>query len=178
MLGLYDMLIHLCVNFHEHFISGYVELKAFFDIVGVLDIYSEKIKWSEFISRCSIHSCEGVVMKYIVMAHEYCNAPVPEYICKKYIVYMSLNDERLFYQYLKCEYPFFQHTATHFQNIKQIRRKRDRLRYSIGLIFPPVSFMVKKYRIPVVSFAFLWYPYRWIIGLVSLLGLLKILRKK
>jgi N-acetylglucosaminyldiphosphoundecaprenol N-acetyl-beta-D-mannosaminyltransferase len=178
MLSLYDMLIHLCVNFHEHFITGYVELKAFFDIVGILDIHAEKIKWDEFISRCKTHSCEEIVMKYIVMAHEYCNAPVPESICKKYIVYMSLNDERLFYQYLKCEYPFFQHTATHFQNIKQIRRKRDRLRYSIGLIFPPVSFMVKKYRIPVVSFAFLWYPYRWIIGLVSLLGLLKILRKK
>ena len=193
-LRLYDLLIHLCVHIDKHFAGGHIQMKCFNDIVNLLSINEKKMDWNEFTDTCKHNKCEKLVMKYLMMTHEFYNTPLPEYICTKYIDILSPYDKNKFIEYLHGVEEKKYHVSTHWQNMTQTAGWSKKFRYFAELIFPPKSFMLEKYRLVDSSklkvnieqnykqqttnykliFWWLFYPYRWWVGLK---GIWKLLRK-
>ncbi|MFW9596796.1 MAG: hypothetical protein ACMV0Y_02490, partial [Paludibacter sp.] len=113
-------------------------------------------------------------------------------------------DRERFLDYLHCIYHKKYHVNTHWQNIREIKSFSKQVRYFLELIFPPKSFMISKYGLVSSSefrvqsknvrvsklktqnsklqtenrklkFWWLWYPYRWWVGLK---GVFLLMRKK
>ena len=181
-LNLNDLLIHLCVHLDKHFREGHVQFTCFSDITNLLNEYHDTIDWDSFIETCRLHNSESVVLRYIVLVNKYMNAPVPELIVQKYCLLLTKKDEELFIKYLKGYTNFGSSApvATHLANLKKLDSYSEKLRYIWEDLFPTRLFMLEKYGLqPAVGsqhsavgikqnfkqkFWWLWYPYRWWIG--------------
>ena len=133
-------------------------------------------------------------MYLLLLCREYFNAPLPDYLYEKYL---QNHEPRAKNQDGKNEdYVRFENflagtgnefigrgaptsgTATHLLHLKALRNPVDFMRYVKGVVFPGKEFMIEKYNINGKwlmingKFWWLWYPYRWAIGLRGLLRMI------
>ena len=178
-----DLLIHLCLHLDKHFKVGHVQFTCFNDVTNVLEKFSDSMDWSEFRESCKLYMCEDIVFEYIVMTHKYMNARVPEEIIQQYSLLLTEEDEQMFVKYLKgiAVDPGIK-LSLHFGYLKNVQSLSDRIRYVWNVLFPSRAFMVQKYGDPQPlkgskssplgvrgRFWWLWYPYRWWIGVRGVL---------
>ena len=171
-LELHDLLIHLCVHLDKHFRGGHVQFTSFNDIVNLLEKFKNEIDWTLLGQRSDYHACEQTVFKFLVLIHKFYNAALPEAILSKYGALLSKEDEDLFIEYLNGVSVQQYHVDFHWQNIRRIKGLAGKMHYMLDLIFPPRKFMLQKYGIQQPAFFWLWYPYRYYVGLKGLCKLL------
>lgn len=171
-LELHDLLIHLCVHLDKHFRGGHVQFTSFNDIVNLLEKFKNEIDWTLLGQRSDYHACEQTVFKFLVLIHKFYNAALPEAILSKYGALLSKEDEDLFIEYLDGVFTQQYHVGLHWQNIRRIKGLAGKMHYMLDLIFPPRKFMLQKYGIQQPAFFWLWYPYRYYVGLKGLCKLL------
>ena len=171
-LELHDLLIHLCVHLDKHFRGGHVQFTSFNDIVNLLEKFKNEIDWTLLGQRSDYHACEQTVFKFLVLIHKFYNAALPKAILSKYGALLSKEDEDLFIEYLNGVSVQQYHVDFHWQNIRRIKGLAGKMHYMLDLIFPPRKFMLQKYGIQQPAFFWLWYPYRYYVGLKGLCKLL------
>ena len=171
-LELHDLLIHLCVHLDKHFRGGHVQFTSFNDIVNLLEKFKNEIDWTLLAQQSAYHACEQTVFKFLVLIHKFYNAALPEAILSKYGALLSKEDEDLFIEYLNGVSVQQYHVDFHWQNIRRIKGLAGKMHYMLDLIFPPRKFMLQKYGIQQPAFFWLWYPYRYYVGLKGLYKLL------
>lgn len=171
-LELHDLLIHLCVHLDKHFRGGHVQFTSFNDIVNLLEKFKNEIDWTLLAQRSAYHACEQTVFKFLVLIHKFYNAALPKAILSKYGALLSKEDEDLFIEYLNGVSVQQYHVDFHWQNIRRIKGLAGKMHYMLDLIFPPRKFMLQKYGIQQPAFFWLWYPYRYYVGLKGLCKLL------
>ncbi len=198
-LGKFDLLIHLCIHLDKHFKEGSVQFTCFCDIVNLLERFSGEMDWEKLIEVCKNYNCEKEVFKYIVLSNRFMNATVPDSIIEDYKYLLSEEVERLFFKYLEG-YGSEQHdinVSYHIVNLANLNSFRDKFRYSWDIVFPPKAFMIQKYinqfiihnekliinektfrnRLLIINyqllikFWWLWYPYRWWVGVKGMIKL-------
>jgi|GEM_PF-5277202 len=140
--------------------------------------------WEEFIEKCKLYECEEPVFKYLLLCRAYFNAPLPDYIYEAYKHTFTDYDRDLFYKHL-TGYDFAadrENSAVpvHFRNIKHIKNPLLAPPAPEGgarmweVVFPGKAFMIEKYNINGKwlmingKFWWLWYGYRWAMGLRGL----------
>ena len=170
-LNTYDLLIHLCLHLDKHFQTGHVQFTCFNDITNLLERVSYTLNWTKFTESCKLYKCEEIVFKYIVMNHNYMQASVPADIIQKYTFLLTKEDEHLFISYLKSiEIESKIKRSLHFDYLKNNKKNSDKIKYILGVLFPSRAFMIQKYKIKNHSFIFLYYPYRYYIGLLGIIN--------
>lgn len=172
-LNLNDLLIHLCVHLDKHFRGGNVQFTCFNDITNILDRYAAVIDWSVLTESCRFYNCEESVFKYIILINKYMNARLPDSIIQKYDYLLIEKDKILFCRYLQGYTANFSATPIHLGNLKQIESLPDKLVYLRDILFPPKVFMITKYKIKHSSLFFLYYPYRYFVGIKGLIPIIK-----
>jgi len=185
-LSLNDLLIYLCVHLDKHFTGGNVQFTSFNDITNLLSKYENEIDWVVFTHRCKENECEMLVYKYLILINKYFNAPLPNDIIQKYLYLLKESDDEMFYKYLHGVVLPKYFVTGHLENISQIHSFPEKVRYLFELIFPPRAFMIPKYGLdPQLlmgkssplgvrgKFWWLWYPYRWWIGVKGVIRVIK-----
>ena len=172
-----DLIIYLCLHLNKHFYGGHVQFTCFIDITNLIDEYSEKIIWSDFIESCRIYNCEDIVFKYIVLINKYMNAPIPNWIIHEYSSLLSKKDEQLFFKYLTgySSLGFSNTVASHLSDLSRLEKYSEKFKFLWSDLFPSKAFMIDKYRVKNLSLVLFYYPYRCFI---AILGLLEYIRKK
>ena len=199
-LNEYDLLIHLCVHLDRHFREGHVQFTCFMVITNLLEQYTDSFVWEMFLARCREFNCEADVMKYLIMVHRFFNVTLSEHLIKTYL--LTPSDEELFCNYLRG-YTFKSEVKSavpkHIDNLKNLTTISEVLTYFGHLIFPSKKFMVEKYlnqliikndqliikertfnnRLLIINYKllikcwWLWYPYRYVMGVKGLFYMLK-----
>ncbi|MFM2290590.1 MAG: hypothetical protein RIS29_403 [Bacteroidota bacterium] len=196
-MDFYHQLIHLCVHLHKHFTKGHVQFTSFADIANLLLSYQD-IDATKLESMCTEYNCSQEVYPYLMLVHEFCHVPLPVDILNKHKACLQDNARDLFIKYLNG-YEFEEDknksaVPAHISNLKRINTLSDFVRYVSDLLFPSKSFMIEKYGIGSkkskvsteessnnkqqttnykLSFWWLWYPYRWAVGVKGLLQTFK-----
>ncbi len=166
-----DLLIHLCLHLDKHFRTGHVQFTCFNDITNLLEKYGDTLNWNEFTDNCRLYSCEEIVFKYLVMVNKYMNAAVPIDIIQKYSILLSKQDEQLFVKYLKyCDGVDSVKTLSgHYGYLKNVESFSGKVRYILGVLFPPKAYMILIYQIKRPGLVLFYYPYRYWIGVRGVL---------
>lgn len=192
-----DLLIHVILHLDRHFRQGHMQFTGYCDITNLLDTYGEQINWDDFITRCKQFNCEQVVFVHIIMVHKYMHAFVPLPIIQKYEVILKSTDEQLFIRYLNGHVGFISGMPNHISSLMLLDSYSDKIMYCLRIIFPPKRFMSEKYGLESqeqrtksqddgiqainyklkttnykLKFWWLWYPYRWGVGVKGLIQLI------
>jgi len=189
VLDFYQQLIHICLHLNRHF-GVHLQFTCYSDICVFLEKFSKEIDWHHLISVCKENSYEEPVFKHILLAHEYMQAQVPEYIISLYRNTVSETDRDIFFKHLTgfdfLDVPAQSAVPTHFQTIRHIKNPLLKLRYVVEVVFPGKAFMISKYglkskvegqksegtssyhHIITSKFWWLWYGYCWWTGLKGL----------
>ena len=186
-LDFYDMLIHVCIHMDKHFRKDHIQFNSFADLTNILIIYQNKIDWNILKDRCIQFKCETIFFKNLILVQKYFNAPLPPEIISKYTSALDNVHEERFLQFLKGErIPRTGKTGIqhHIGMIKGFASISDSLLYFYRIIFPSKAFMIEKYNpqplkgsmnplLGVRGIWWLWYPYRWWVGVKGLIKLLR-----
>ena len=163
-----DVLIHTCVHLHKHFQRGQIQFTGFNDIVNLLDIEADKINWKEISERCELYNCEKIVFKYLLLVSGYYRISLPEYIVNKYTPCLEWADEELFLNYLSGFKGKHYSVQSRFSSIHRLEGVGIRIKYLIWMAFPSKNYMISSYKIKNPRLYWLYYPYRYWIGLKGL----------
>jgi hypothetical protein len=147
-LEIYDLMMHLCIHLHKHFLGGHLQFTCFNDITNLLEKEREVFDWELFENRCKQYNCVVEVYKYLVLVHKYFDATVPSEIINKYNSLLDIADEELFYKYLHGYIVVEENKSAvpeHINNLKLLTNPLDYVKYLVDLIFPPKKFMIEKY---------------------------------
>lgn len=173
-LNTYDLLIYLCLHLDKHFNKGHVQFTCFNDITNLLERCTDTLNWTKLIDTCKLYKCEEIVFKYIVMTNTYMQASIPINIIQKYNLLLTEKDELLFINYLKSIRNVPKNKLSlHFKYLKDNKKISDKIKYILDVLFPSQDFMIKKYKIKKQSLVFLYYPYRYYIGILGIVNHLK-----
>lgn len=164
-LSICDSLIYLCLHLDKHFRIGKVQFTSFNDITNLLEKFSATIDWTVFSETCQLYKCEVIVFKYIIMIHKYMNPYIPNEIIQHWGLLLNEKEEKLFIKYLKGYVGFIGNFTTHLKTLRSIQNKLDKVNYIWNVLFPLKMFMIERYKIKRPSLVFLYYPYRYYIGI-------------
>ena len=162
-LDSYDTLIHLCTHADKHFREGKIQFTCFNDICNFIETY--ETDWNELIVRSRIYGCEAIVFKYIILVNKHLHAVIPENIQQTYAALLTVADEQKFIRFVMGEFETFSAVPFHMKNIEELNSVFERVSYLLAVLFPDKSFMLKSYKIRHPKLYWLYYPYRWYIGI-------------
>jgi len=148
-----------------------------------------EVFWERFEAKCIQYKFADTVFRYLVMVRYYYGAPLPDYLYEKYspLTPEGGKDFIRFENFLAGTGNEFigrgaprSNTEAHIRHLKQMKNPVDILRsrtdgmstslpYVKGVVFPGKEFMVQKYSIKNSSIYFLYYPYRWWIGIKGMI---------
>lgn len=192
VLCLEDLLMHLCIHADKHFEKGEIQLKSFNDIVNLLEQMKTGFDWVRFEAMCNQYRCEKVVFKYFVLVVRYYQAYLPQELYQKYAYCVDADTESRFVGYLQGE-SFEEHgrksaVPGHINSLRNIKNPWTFAVYLKEVLFPSKAFMLEKYglapqpvrqssrRSPMGGFKsrcwWLWYVYRWGVGVKGVLKFL------
>ncbi|ADQ79267.1 hypothetical protein Palpr_1119 [Paludibacter propionicigenes WB4] len=161
-----DLLIHLCAHLDKHFQVGKVQFTCLSDITNVLNENVEGFDWGAFTASCRLYKSEEVIFKYIVLVNKYMNAPVPIDVINKYSYLLTEETEQQFFKYLKgVGSSGTISLSSHFYYLKEVRTFSNKVRYLLGVLFPPKDFMIERYKVKYSSLVVFYYPLRWTEGI-------------
>lgn len=162
-----DLLIHTCLHLDKHFKNGLIQLSWFNDIVNILEVYRSKIDWELLIS-CSVrYKCEYVVFKYIMLVYKEYNVPVPKYMVAEYLRFLPEKDIALFRKYLSGFQGEHYSVQSAFKKINTLNGTGSKLKYVLWMMFPSPKYMMRSYRLENKNWVWLYYPYRFWLGLLG-----------
>lgn len=193
-MDLHHQLIYLCIHLHKHFKKGHVQFTSFADISNLIDIHHQEIDPKKLADLCSNYQCTNEVYPYLRLVNEFCNVELQEEIKNHPSAQITDVTRELFIRYLNG-YTFEEPTnrsavPEHIANLKKIRTIKEFVQYFKDLAFPSKAFMIDKYNIDSreksvvgslessenqpttnyrLKFWWLWYPYRWAVGVKGLL---------
>lgn len=166
-----DHLIFICTHLDRHFGQGAIQFTGYCDIVNLCD-NREPAFWEELIERAEVYQCTHIVMKHILMAQKYMHLAVPAGITTKYAGSLQPSDEKLLLRYLHGYRGFTSGMPKHFGNLRIQQGFSKQLSYLMHALFPPLSFMQNKFQLKNKTIAFLYYPYRWWLGVKGVTGVI------
>ncbi len=168
VMEMYDLLIFLCIHLDKHFLMGQVQFTNFMDIVNWIEFQGERTDWQVLNERCKQYNSEDIVYKYLAMVIKYFRVSAPENISAKYGYLLTAQDEKRFIQYLNGVKTESFGASGHIRNIAKKNSLGAKLHYLRMVVFPPERFMRNRFGIRHSSVYWLYYPYRWWIGLKGL----------
>ena len=170
-LEINDLLIHLCVHLDKHFQGGKVQFTCLSDITNVLNENEAGFDWGAFTASCRLYKSDEVVFKYIVLVNKYMNAPVPADVIDKYNYLLTEEVEQLFFKYIKgLVVPGTVSLSAHFYCLKEQATFSNKVRYLLGVLFPPKDFMIGRYKIKYSALVTFYYPLRWSEGITGVVS--------
>ncbi len=192
-----DLLIHLCVHAYKHFMEGEIQLKSFNDLVNLLRTLPTSYNWIALEQLCVQYGCADIVFGYLLLTHKHYPAPLPAWIASKYASSLASATEERFVNYVQGKtYVSTEEKSAvpgHINSLKALKNPLLIIRYLYEVIFPSKAFMVEKYELGKVcseqfavcseenidcklntancklKFWWLWYGYRWWVGLKGVL---------
>jgi hypothetical protein len=169
-LDLPDLLIHISLHLNKHMLSGTMQFTGWFDIVNLLEKYKSESDWNKLQERCDLFCCKDVVYTQIILAAEYmqANVPVTIYNENKHLVTYAFR--KLFIKYLNGYKGFYFQDQSHIKTLTRINPFHRKINYLIDVVFPPELYMIYKYKIRNKKWYFLFYPYRWWIGITLVIN--------
>lgn len=168
-----DLLLHLCIHLDKHFIKGSFQFTCFYDLVNLLNHKGELIDWEEFERKCLQAKAVPVTYKYLLLAQKYMNAHLPETVALKYALRLHPRDERVFLGVLRGRGDHL-FTGSMIHSLEHLEGSGKRLRYVFDLLFPSVTFMMRRYKLKSKFQLLIYYPYR---HLRALMDVWKTIRK-
>ena len=174
VLEIHDLIIFLCVHLDKHFVKGDMQFTGFYDLVNLIDTRPNEINWDILLKRTITLNAETIVFKYLILVSKFFRVSLPDEICNKYRYSVKEKDENLFRMYLNGYIAPNYEFAAHLKNLKQIQDFVSKMKYLSGVIFPDKQFMISAYNIKNHRFFWLYYPYRYWIGLKGFIRLLSV----
>lgn len=171
-LGLNDLFIFQCIHLDKHFRTGGMQMKSFNDLVNLLVLHGDAETMRGLEKACEPHRCTELVFQYLGLVHELYGAPLAPEMADKYSYLLTDQLRERFLYYLHGnEDEYGTGTKHHILSLKSMTKPTEKLRYLVTVLFPPKSFMIRKYPIRNLSLFWLWYPYRWYKALKSLFNM-------
>lgn len=161
---IHHQLIHLCIHLEKHFGFEIVQYKCFCDIANILDRFNEQIDWSKLEELCAKYNCTPNVYKYLILTKDFFNAFMPNDVAIKFSKCLT---DRFRNQFIE---DFINKNSWKTVTVAQLKMKKgiyEKLKYFFGTVFPPVKFMVSRYRIKKQALLPIYYLYRVYIGIVQ-----------
>jgi hypothetical protein len=161
-LDIHHLIIHLCIHLEKHFGLEIVQYKCFCDIVNLLDKHADKIDWGKLEGLCTKYNCTFTIFKYLMLTKEFFNVYLPDEIVNKHSKCLSKNVIKQFVR------NFIHKNSWETTSVAQLKMKNginEKMRYFFRTVFPPVKFMVDRYRIKYMLSVPYYYFYRLFTGL-------------
>ena len=164
-LGPEAQLLHLCGHLMLHHQGqGLLWLN---DIAGAIGAYRDRIAWDELVARARAYDLVSPTQTVLRRAAAELSAPVPPKVLERLeAIRPSWQEVRIFTWLTAEERPVAQRF---WADVASIAGWRDRLRFAWINLFPSPAYMRQRYRIAHPVLLPLYYPYRWIRGLLSAL---------
>ncbi len=127
-----------------------------------------ELNWDILMSRSKAYGCEKALINQLWLCKYIFNAQLPAKITKSLT---DLGDSLLVKNLIihlddKTEYK--PSTIAHLEYLKRIKNPMQRLLYVLEVLFPTKRLLVNAYKIKNHKLFWMWYPYRWWIGLKGL----------
>lgn len=165
----HDLIIYLCLHADKHLNSNHLQLYSYADITRLLTMHRNEIDWEIFQRR--INECRGgfEVMKQLKIANQLFDAPIPDKALEGLSDKLSLTVIDIFNNHLEDKPMYETGTKTHLYYIRKVKTFKGKLLYLVELVFPKKKVMIRMFSVKNSRLYWLWYPYRWWVGLKALL---------
>ncbi|MDD3078932.1 MAG: nucleotidyltransferase family protein [Paludibacter sp.] len=188
-----DHLIFSVIHLDRHFNQGGIQFSGYMDLVNLITDLTDE-EWTKIINRCEEYNCVREFFRHVILVNKYMDVNIPLFIIQKFNELDNINTELRFYEYLKGKRLFISGVPNHLSSMKLLPN-RKKIQYIWHAVFPSKYFMIEKYGLKnniyqtsvncednqlffskyKFKFWWLWYPYRWGIGVR---GIIELIRKK
>ena len=157
-----DLAIHLLVHIDNHFKAGKITLNYFYDIVLLLNYFSDSFNWKAFEDTCKKYNCYEIVFGYLILVNKYFNINIPPDIFNNAKLTDNIKIENKFIIYINNEgiNENENKVIPNIQSISKISGFSNKLFYLYGDLFPTKKFMIRNYKITNTKFVYFYYVLR------------------
>ncbi|MBN1483706.1 MAG: nucleotidyltransferase family protein [Chloroflexia bacterium] len=168
-LGPEAQLLHLCAHLMLHHGSGeQLSLLWLHDVAETICRYREEIDWDLLLDRARSNDLVLSLQAILPRVVQDWQAPVPEAVRKEILALRaSPEEQRVFGWLTAARRPVLQRFWADLASLPTWGRRLD---YAWSNVFPSPSYMRDRYGVPHPWLLPLYYPYRWLLGLLGLLG--------
>ena len=95
------------------------------------------------------------------------NVPVPKFMVSEYLRFLPESDIELFRKYLSGFQGEHYSVQSAFKKINTLNGTGSKLKYVLWMMFPSPKYMMRSYRLENKNWVWLYYPYRFWLGLLG-----------
>ena len=195
-----DHLIFIAIHLDRHFRQGAIQLSGYSDLINMSRGLTTE-DWDEIESKCKEWNCVDEFFLHFMLLDYYGQVDIPSMTVQNHHHLLNRNDKQLFQEYLQGKRFFQSGVPNHLSSIKLLSTGK-KIKFILNTAFPSKSFMIEKYGIGrsekyvagsqkskvsteegsnyklqatnyKLLFWWLWYPYRWAVGVKGLLQTFK-----
>ena len=163
MLGPEAQVVHLCGHLALH--HGGHGLLWLHDIAEVVAAYGTTIDWPAVLSRARAYDLVLPLQQGLCRVSEEWGAPIPPTVLEQLCILQPSRGESRIYTWLSA--PNRSVAQRFWADVSSFSGWRARLRFARASLFPSAAYMQQRYRVPHRLLVPLFYPYRWLRGLLS-----------
>lgn len=164
MLGPEAQLLHLCGHLALH--HGGARLLWWHDIAEVLVFHRQRLSWADVLDRAGRYALRLPLCEILPRVAETWGAPVPAGVLRELRAHQPARDEAdVFGQYWERK------RAAGLEGWHDLRRMatwRQRWRFALVNLFPSADYMQRRYGVRHRYLLPVFYPYRWVRGVLGL----------
>lgn len=184
-----DHIIFIILHLDKHFKNGGLQFSGYIDIVNLLGQLNDT-SWSLFVSRCTTIGCINQVFCHIIISVEYMSLEIPDSIYSEFRNCLDNRNRMMFIEYFHGKKKNSNGIQQHIGSLNRLSLK-NKIYYFFKAIFPTKKYIVVKYllnknpdffkkavgyeeflkqsdnKYPKYLYMIWWifYPYRWYVGL-------------
>jgi hypothetical protein len=169
VLGTEAQILHLCSHLVIHHHNK--GLLWFHDIALLLQTYKAEINWDLLLEQAVRYDLVWPLQKTIMTVVNEWQVDVSQEVLERLLVLdISKNEQRVLERRQMDTRPVARRFYTDMSEIPGIPSK---IRYGLLHFLPSSTYMMHRYDIPHASLLPLYYPYRWLVGLGSVISLFR-----
>lgn len=163
-LELHDMLIHLCIHLDKHIRTNHMQFYSLADIARLLHFHAHEIDADTLLTRSKIYGVDNVVLSIFHLVSTLTDISISTFTNQSnqntLFLVDRINDHLEGRTNTKTP-----KTKTHIKYINKIESRYGKLQYFVGVVFPSKNTLIKIYHIKNTRWYWVWYIYRWILGI-------------
>jgi len=161
----YDLLIHLCLHLDKHFNGSQMQLYSWADIARLLVVRGHELDGMQLRQRCAAYKAEKEVIKVLGMVEGLFGVGLPPGLRDQPAEEIPLAALQLFEKHLDNKVSHESATQTHLFFIRKIKSPWGKMKYLREVLLPGKRVMMRAYKLKNARWYWLWYPYRFWVGL-------------
>lgn len=166
---IHDLLIHLCVHLDKHINSYQLQFYSLADLVRILHTRYTEINPTLLLERSRSYGADKVVIRTLQLLHELLGAPLHPELSAAITEIISREHLEKVAAHLDDRAKKKPSTRTHLKYMNKFDSTSGKLRYVAGVLFPSKRTLIRSYKIQHQRLYWLWYPYRFWLGIKGLL---------